>query len=272
MSVPVDADAPAPPTPESEPAHERAGHPHPDHRPTAREAIAGVCPYLASEAGAWRSAEPSRDHRCMAVDPPAAQATDKQRRHCLAPEHVDCTLFRAARTARAASLAAGSDPELIHEADRRRRAVARTAPVVLEQPRLVDQAMRLQFDRAPGQVALVGLMLVAFAVVAIARFSAGAAGPTPSPSSGPSLAAAASPSTGPTPTASLVEPSPSASAAGTPRPTATPAPSFRTTYKVKAGDTLIGIASKYGTTAAKIRALNGLKSSTLKIGQILKIP
>jgi nucleoid-associated protein YgaU len=210
---------------------------------------------------------PSRDHRCTAVEPPVAQPTEKQRRHCLAPDHVDCPLYRAARTARAASLAAGADPHLIDVADRRRRVVARTAPVVLEAPRLVDQAMRLRFDRAPGQVALVGLMLVAFAVVAIARFSAGA--PAASPSPGASLVAVASPTPRPIPTPT---PLPSVSPSTDPSPSASAASSFRTTYTVKRGDTLIGIASKFKTTAAKIRALNGMKNNTLKIGQVLKIP
>ncbi|HET7030442.1 MAG TPA: LysM peptidoglycan-binding domain-containing protein [Candidatus Limnocylindrales bacterium] len=176
-------------------------------------------------------------------------------------------MYRAARTARATGLAAGADPALIEVADRRRRPVARTAPIVLEPPRLVDQALRLQFERAPGQAALVGLMLVAFAVVAIARFSGGtapAAGPSPSPSSQPALASPSQQVT-PAPTAT-----PSASPATSPSPSA--GPSFRTTYTVKRGDTLIGIASKFKTTASKIKALNGLKSNTLKVGQVLKIP
>jgi LysM repeat protein len=222
-----------------------------------------------SEGGRWRSVVPSRDHRCAAVEPAAAQPVDKQRRHCLSADHADCSLFRAARAARASSLAPGLDPEAVERLDRRRRAVARTAPVVLEPPRLVDQVTRLQFDRAPGQVALIGLMLVAFAVVAIARLSANPA--AADPSSAPSQVAVASTSPRPTPTgtpATTATPSPAASASVEPSPAA----SFRTTYTVKKGDTLIGIANKYKTTAAKIRALNGMKNNTLKIGQVLKIP
>jgi LysM repeat protein len=49
-------------------------------------------------------------------------------------------------------------------------------------------------------------------------------------------------------------------------------PSFRTTYKVKKGDTLLAIAHHFGTTAVKIKTLNGMTSSILKIGQVLKIP
>ena len=43
-------------------------------------------------------------------------------------------------------------------------------------------------------------------------------------------------------------------------------------YKVKNGDTLIVIAHKYGLRAHKLKIYNNLKSNTLHIGQILKIP
>ena len=44
-----------------------------------------------------------------------------------------------------------------------------------------------------------------------------------------------------------------------------------TTYTVKSGDTLSKIAQKYGTTTSAIMSLNGLKSTSLKIGQKLQI-
>jgi LysM repeat protein len=233
---------------------------------SAHEAVSAICPYLTSSGGAWRMSGPSRDHRCAAVDPPAPQAPDKQRRHCLSPDHVECPVYRASRAARSSALAGGADPELIDAADRRRRPLARTAPVLLESPRLVDRAIGLQLDRAPGQVALVGLMVIAFAIVALARLSAGAA-PVANPSPAAStVAVAPSPTVPPTPSPTSSVAVPSAS----PGPSA--APSFRTTYKVKKGDTLLSIASRYKTTAAKIRQLNGMTTSVLKIGQILKIP
>ena len=43
-------------------------------------------------------------------------------------------------------------------------------------------------------------------------------------------------------------------------------------YVVKAGDTLYGIASKYGVKVDEIKKLNNLTSNTLSIGQKLKIP
>jgi hypothetical protein len=248
-------------------AHDARADPGPSvHPDLAREAVGGTCPYLTSSGGSWRAASPSRDHRCGAMDPPTPQPTDKQRMHCLSADHVECPTFRAARAARTATLAGGSNPALVEAADRRRRPLARTAPILLERPRLVDQAVRLQLDRAPGQLALIGLMVLAFAVVALTRLSAGS-GAAVSPSREPSFAAlTGSPSPGPTPTLTSTPTFASSS------PSAIGSPSIRTTYKVKKGDTLAGIASQFGTTAAKIKTLNGLKSSTLKIGQVLKIP
>jgi LysM repeat protein len=263
MTVPVGAEDAS----EQRPAavHDAVADPGPRLRPntTARDAVGDLCPYLTSSGGSWRIAGPSRDHRCAAVEPAAPQPTDKQRKHCLSANHIECPTFRASRAARTATLAGGANPALVEAADLRRRPLARTAPILLEPPHLVEKAVRLRFERGPGQLALVGLMVVAFAVVALTRLSAGG-GPAASASLEPS-SLAAQPSSSPTPTATpTVLPSGSASAV--------PSPSFRTTYKVKKGDTLLGIAKQFGTTAASIRTLNGLTSSTLKIGQVLKIP
>lgn len=252
------------------PPLDQRGHAEPGPRPgplSASDAVLAICPYLTSVGGAWRMSAPSRDHRCGAVAPPAPQPTDKQRRHCLSPDHLQCPTFRAARSARLTSLAGGADPELVELADRRRRPLARTAPILLEPPRLVDRALRLQLDRAPGQVALVGLMVVAFVIVALARFSAGG-GAAPAESAAPSIVVASPrPSPRPTPTPA---PSLTVEASGSIGPSAQP--SFRTTYRVKKGDTLLSIASRFSTTAARIKALNGLTSNSLKVGQVLKIP
>ncbi|MBT8344276.1 MAG: LysM peptidoglycan-binding domain-containing protein [Sulfurovum sp.] len=46
-----------------------------------------------------------------------------------------------------------------------------------------------------------------------------------------------------------------------------------TTYVIKSGDTLSGIARKHHTTVSEIRKANGLKKSeTIKIGKVLKVP
>ena len=44
------------------------------------------------------------------------------------------------------------------------------------------------------------------------------------------------------------------------------------TYVVKSGDTLYSIAKKYNTTVSQLSTLNNLNSSSLSIGQVLKVP
>jgi LysM repeat protein len=242
--------------------------------------IEDICPYLLAGGGGWRSANPSRDHRCTAVDPPAPLATDKQRVLCLVAAHGGCPAYRAARAARALMLAPGHDPAIVAAADAARRPVARATPVVLEGPRLSIGGMGAG-GWAVSQWALVGLMILAFAVVLVARFSTPESSGA-SPSAAPT--ATASPSLSPTPRPT---PSPSPSPAGSgaapsgsgavaspaaPSQAAASQAAVRTTYRVKSGDTLVGIAASFGTTVAAIQQLNGLSGSDLKIGQLLKIP
>ncbi len=44
-----------------------------------------------------------------------------------------------------------------------------------------------------------------------------------------------------------------------------------TTYTVRSGDTLSGIAEKHGTTVSKLKDLNGLTGNKIKVGQKLKV-
>lgn len=44
------------------------------------------------------------------------------------------------------------------------------------------------------------------------------------------------------------------------------------TYTVKAGDTLYGISNQFGVSVTELASLNNVTASTLKVGQVLKIP
>jgi LysM repeat protein len=72
---------------------------------------------------------------------------------------------------------------------------------------------------------------------------------------------------GAVPSGSGALPSAAASQAG-----AASGPVFGTTYRVKAGDTLVGIASTFGTTVGELRRVNRLAASDLRIGQLVRIP
>ena len=114
-------------------------------------------------------------------------------------------------------------------------------------------------------------MVVAFAAIALARLggvgeggvAAGATSPSPQ---GSVIAAAPSPTPVPTP-----EPTPSA-APPSAIPDPSPTPDLRT-YKVKRGDTLIRIASRYGTTVKALIDLNDIDDpARIPIGAVLRIP
>lgn len=56
-------------------------------------------------------------------------------------------------------------------------------------------------------------------------------------------------------------------------PAAKPEASTNKTYTVKTGDTLSGIASKYGTTVEALQSLNGIKNANvIHVGQVIKVP
>jgi LysM repeat protein len=271
MTTPVDEPSAGARAPEPATAPSPAARADADASPSIDE----ICPYLLASEGGWRSATPNRDHRCSAVDPPAPLAADKQRALCLKAAHAGCPAFRAARTARASMLAPGLDPAIVASADAARRPIARSASVVLEQPRFAIAGVG--GNVAVSQALLVALMVLAFVVVLVSRLSTGAPAPEPSPT--PAVTASPTPSPTPrptrrpTPTPAASGASPSGSLAVPPSPAAvSTAGAVRTTYRVEAGDTLVGIAAEYETTVDAIQQLNSLSGSSLRIGQLLKIP
>jgi hypothetical protein len=242
---------------------------------------AALCPYLATPSGHWRSALPTREHRCTAVAPPVPLALDKQRRLCLALAHTTCATYLAANLARSATLPAGTAIGSIRAGSRRRgagaghRPLARTTPILLERPR-VSSPISEAAGRAGGQIVLVALLILAFAAIVLARFgSAGAAPPSAPVSAAPATVLAL-----PT-TAESALPIPSTSPDGSPAGNGSPAVSggpgassaAGQTYIVQRGDTLSSIAQKFGVSASALQKANRIKNpSLIRPGQVLKIP
>lgn len=250
-------------------------------------ATAAVCPYLMSADGRWRASTPAREHRCTVVTPPAVLAVDKQRRLCLAPEHVGCSTYLAALAATDQTVdgdARGSN----QDPNRHVRPVARTAPLLLDHGRLAIGVPAISTERGAGQSGLVALMAVAFAAIVVARLSGGGPSLTPAQvgvdaSPSPSIAASAPPTvapaasdlpvaSGPAPTLVPTEveptPMPAKPSVAPPSPSAAP-----TTYRVRSGDTLGAIAREFGTTAKVLMQLNGIDNPRLlHVGQVLKLP
>ena len=244
--------------------------PPPGVEPSQPRSLTGICPYLAAVDGGWRSSGVARDHRCRAVAPPAPLAAEKQRRLCLTGDYPMCATFEAARAAR--PVAHDRLPVLP-------RPLARTAPVVLDHGRLSVGSPTLRADRTTVQIILIALLVIAFAAIVLARVASGdAAGALGSPSPAATTVPAGGASAGPASQAPVTTPSPGTSgdpSSGPTGNTASPAPdpSATQTYKVKSGDTLVGIAAKYGTTPRAIAELNGIANpASLKVGQVLKIP
>jgi len=242
----------------------------------AVDRVARICPYLAAADGAWRSASVAREHRCGAVMPPAPLAAEKQRRLCLTAQHPTCATFEAARTSRPVG------PERVETLP---RPLAHTTPVVLDHGRIAIAVPALHSDRPTGQAILIILMGLAFVAIVLARVS-GSGAPADASTASPDSRSTARPSvatsfaaTGGSTAPATIDPgasaAPSTGTGGSAAPGTQPGspPPATRTYKVKPGDTLIGIAARFGTTLKAISQLNGITNpSSLKIGQMLKIP
>jgi LysM repeat protein len=235
--------------------------------PEVDRPVTVMCPYLAAADGGWRSIAVAREHRCGAVSPPALLAPEKQRRLCLTVDHPLCATFGAARAAR---------PMALDRAPTLPRPLARTTPVVLDHGRLAVAIPVIRSDRLTNQGILVGLMGIAFAAILLAKLTggsglagAGDASPSPRATALASLVAAtSSPTSEPT-----NSPAPSASAAPSSPPAATPKPTTApVTYRIRSGDTLIAIATRFGTTTKALIALNHISNpSALHIGQVIRV-
>jgi LysM repeat protein len=149
-------------------------------------------------------------------------------------------------------------------------------------------------DRIGGQGGLVALMGLAFAAILLARLTAGGPALSPTdlaggtdPSATPRVTqdAGAEPGTTPgltpdgAPTRTLVptqgEPTPPPAATPGTDPTTGPAatPGRPSTYTIKSGDTLSGVAGEFGTTWQVLADLNGIDDpGRLRVGQVIDLP
>jgi LysM repeat protein len=236
-------------------------------------AVREVCPFLVADDGTWRSAYAAREHRCGAVRPPAPLADTKQRQLCLVAAHAGCATYIAARAVadEVAPPTPGDDGAALWRG-------SAPPPLVLEPARRMG-LLPTASAKGGGQALVIGLMVVAFLVLVIARTQSPGSSTLPTP--GPSLAdvavATSIPAASPRPsTIADASPAPQDSPAAVVEPTArtadpaTPAPRR---YTVKSGDTLSSIAARYGTTVRKLQVANEISNPrALKIGQVLAIP
>jgi LysM repeat protein len=250
------------------------------------EPVREVCPYLESVDGGWRTLQPNRDHRCTATSPISPLSLAKQRELCLQPAHFGCATYLAAREI-AAEGPAPADGGLWPE--------TRSAVLSLDTVGRGRAGVSGLTGRGTGQALLIGLMVVAFIVLIVARVNPPVSGDPPASldvgvtgSSAPGVSAAsvmpASPTPVPTPTPAPSDsdaPARSTGPSGAP-PSATPsggpsdAPSSSpagTSYRVRGGDTLSGIAARYGITVRALRTANGIPpGGVIHPGQLLVIP
>lgn len=240
-----------------------------------------ICPFLALEGDA-RTVVAGFDpeHRCRAVSPALSLERSQQLLVCLEPDHRGCPRYAAAMAVR--------PPRQWTPAD---DAVLGSTRLVLEPEAIARQLLRAPGRRPSARRWAIGGLLAVVGAVAVAGGVTGALGSLPSAgqpdatrggaeaspgTSPPSVAATASshsatpiPSPATTPPPATATPAPATSQ---PTPAPTQAPQLRT-YVVQPGDTLHGIAVRFGTTVDILQRANGLADSDLiVVGQRLVIP
>lgn len=238
-----------------------------------------ACPFLIAESGAWRLAVPAREHRCAALVPLAPLAFEKQARLCLTATHDTCATYGAALAAREARTGGAIALERAG-----RWSLALTTPLIEDAGGVRSRVGGILADRrrwpaVPVVVLVATLFALAIPGIRNERPVTAVASST-TPGSVASTVPLMTPTAEPvvTPAPATASPPPSPTSRPTPAPTSTPVapkptPAYRTTYRVKSGDTLSGIAATFHTTVAAIERLNGITDPTrLRVGQLLRIP
>jgi LysM repeat protein len=245
-------------------------------------AVPTGCPFLLAQAGGWRLDLPSKDHRCAAFTPASPLSPEKQARLCLTPTYSGCATYLASMAAREARL--GAVP-----GDRATRwGLARTTTVIEDAGGIRGRMTSALLDRRRWPAIPAVLLVATLFALALSGFQVDApatasstSSPDPTPAGTPSStrdpgavatdppAQTAPPTAAPTTVPTVA---PTATPVTTPKPTKKPAPAFRT-YTVQQGDTLSGIAGRFGTTTQALMDLNNITNANqLSIGQILRIP
>lgn len=213
------------------------------------------------------------EHHCLALTPPPPVDRVTQLQLCLHEGHTECSRFREYLAARAEDRPAGRP----------------AADVAFIPTRLVlgTDAVRLSPGATAARFGARRVVAGAAAVVVIGAVAYGFsqtngyglladATRTPAPTASASPLVTSAPSASPTPSAApTVTPTAAPTASPTPSaaPTATAAPAPRI-YVVQSGDTLNGIALRFGTTVQAILQANPsiTDASVITPGQRIVIP
>jgi LysM repeat protein len=272
-AVPIDADSGSLPAPDDDA----------DLEPPAAVEVAAVgaapaqgdwldsiCPYLVSDDGAYRSAQPDGSHRCAAQEPSATLPMAFQERFCLTSRHVRCEMYKYAQQTNPAG---GIPADQLHGAG--------AAATV----RSVAVASSNSGPRRPAFVAAAaigGVVIVVFVLALLLGSCSGEpAGVTPGESASPAVGASAEPTPEPTPQPTpgpTPEPTPEPDPDRTDAPEATPAPEAderEVLYEVQVDEKLLRIAEAFGVSRRRIiRANEGMadKQPYVAPGQVIVVP
>ncbi len=241
---------------------------------TAAPGTDRACPWLGlANDPATHFSFPSAMQRCHAEVRPWTIDAAKQARHCLTAEHPACSRYRSPAppppigAVTAAIVATAGAPGSGRSAGPRRSADSRPATARRPVRRIVNRALLAVLLVAAG---IGGLFLGSRLADQMRSGTGGADLPA-----APEVSATAPPTLAPTPTATPAPtptPIPTAEPSPTPSPTPTPVPT-PIVHVVKRGETLSGIALRYGVTVAAISKANGITDpNVIIVGQQLVIP